>query len=62
MEALGPQSYATLQLIQVVGDRNVRIVPDVSVSGQPGGDGLVSALLGSMMRERTAGPATPPSK
>jgi hypothetical protein len=29
---LGPQSYATLQLIQVVGERNVRIVPDVSVS------------------------------
>src|SRR4029453_11039421 len=39
--SLGPQSYATLQLIQVVGERNVRIVPDVSVSGEAGGGGLV---------------------
>ena len=62
MEALGPQSYATLQLIQVVGDRNVHIVPDVSVSGQPGGDGLVAALLGSMMRERTKGTGEVPAK
>jgi uncharacterized membrane protein YqiK len=55
VESLGPQSYATLQLIQVVGERNVRIVPDVSVSNGEGGDGLVAALLGSLMRERTGG-------
>jgi uncharacterized membrane protein YqiK len=52
VEALGPQSYAMLQLIQVVGDRNVRIVPDVSVSGETGGDGLVAALLGSLIKDR----------
>jgi len=55
VESLGPQSYATLQLIQIVGERNVRIVPDVSVTDGQGGDGLVAALLGSLMRERTAG-------
>jgi uncharacterized membrane protein YqiK len=55
VEALGPQSYAMLQLIQVVGDRNVRIVPDVSVSGETGGDGLVAALLGSLMKDRKNG-------
>jgi hypothetical protein len=42
----------------VVGERNVRIVPDVSVSdGHGGGEGLVAALLGSLMRERTGGGA-----
>ena len=62
VDALGPQSYATLQLIQVVGERNVRIVPDVAVSGEQGGDGLVAALLGSLMRDRVAGaaPKAPP--
>jgi uncharacterized membrane protein YqiK len=61
VESLGPESYATLQLIQVVGERNVRIVPDVSVSSGSGGDGLVAALLGSVMRERT-GRSEPPAK
>jgi uncharacterized membrane protein YqiK len=63
VEALGAESYATLQLIQVVGDRNVRIVPDVAVSGPADGGGLVAALLGSLMRERTngRGQAAPPA-
>jgi uncharacterized membrane protein YqiK len=55
VEALGPQSYATLQLIQVVGERNVRIVPDVSVTGEAGGEGLVAALLGTLMKDRKNG-------
>lgn len=50
---------AMLQLIQIVGEKSVRIVPDVSVTNGHGGDGLVAALLGSLMRERTGG--TPPS-
>jgi uncharacterized membrane protein YqiK len=62
VDALGPQSYAMLQLIQVVGDRNVRIVPDVSVSGETGGEGLVAALLGSLMRDRKNGRGDVPAK
>ena len=62
VEALGPQSYAMLQLIQVVGDRNVRIVPDVSVSGETGGEGLVAALLGSLMRDRKNGRGDVPAQ
>ena len=33
VESLGAQGYTTMQLMQIVGDRNVRIVPDVAVSG-----------------------------
>jgi uncharacterized membrane protein YqiK len=62
VESLGPQSYAMLQLIQIVGERNVRIVPDVSVTNGHGGDGLVAALLGSLMRERTGGASPPAGK
>jgi hypothetical protein len=37
--------------MQIVGERNVRIVPDVSVTGAgAGGNGLVDGLLGIMLR------------
>ena len=62
VEALGPQGYTTLQLMQIVGERNVRIVPDVSVTGEAGGEGLVGALLGSLMRDRKNGAPASPSK
>jgi uncharacterized membrane protein YqiK len=50
VEALGTQGYTVMQLMQIVGDRNVRIVPDVAVSGQNGQVGLVDGLLGVMLR------------
>jgi uncharacterized membrane protein YqiK len=59
--ALGSQSFATLQLMQVVGERNVRIVPDVAVSGH-GEGGLVGALLGTMLRDREDGAAPSAAK
>jgi len=46
--ALGSSGYTALQLMQVVGERGVRVVPDVSVRGE---GGLLEALLGRMMRQ-----------
>jgi hypothetical protein len=38
--------------MQIVGERNVRVVPDVAVSGANGsGNGLVDGLLGMMLRK-----------
>ena len=54
VEALGSQSYASLQLMQVVGERGVRIVPDVNVTGGTTGSGLVDALLGTMLKDRVS--------
>jgi uncharacterized membrane protein YqiK len=48
--ALGPQGYTALQLMQVVGERQVRIVPDVSVSGS-NGSGLVDGLMGLLLQK-----------
>lgn len=54
MTALGTQGYVALQMMQVVGERNVRVVPDVAVNGQSGGGtGLIDGLLGLMLREKT---------
>lgn len=50
VSALGPQGYTVLQLMQVVGERNVRVVPDVSVSSNGSSAGLVEGLLGMMLR------------
>jgi len=53
VESLGTQGYTVMQLMQIVGERNVRIVPDVAVNGANGGNGLVDGLLGVMLKEQT---------
>lgn len=50
--ALGSQGYTALQLMQIVGDRRVRVVPDVAVSGNGSGAGLVDGLLGMMLHNQ----------
>jgi uncharacterized membrane protein YqiK len=59
VESLGAQGYTVMQLMQIVGERNVRIVPDVAVTGQNGGNGLVDGLLGVMLRNQSNGHAEP---
>ena len=55
VEALGAQGYTVMQLMQIVGERNVRIVPDVAVSGANANPGMVDGLLGLMLRNQTNG-------
>ena len=59
VDALGAQGYTVMQLMQIVGERNVRIVPDVAVSGQNGSAGLVDGLLGVMLRSQKNGHEQP---
>lgn len=49
VESLGGTDYTALQLMQLVGDGQVRIVPDVAVTGA-GGAGLAEALLALLTR------------
>ena len=59
VEALGAQPYTVMQLMQIVGERNVRIVPDVAVTGTNASPGLVDGLLGLMVKSQSNGhPAT----
>jgi len=53
VNALGPQPYTALQLMQVIGERQVRIVPDVAVSGN-NGSGLLDAMMGMMVQNQTS--------
>jgi hypothetical protein len=44
-----------MQLMQIVGERNVRIVPDVAVTGANASPGLVDSLLGLMVKAQSNG-------
>jgi uncharacterized membrane protein YqiK len=52
VSALGSQAYTALQLMQVIGDRQVRVVPDVAVSGS-NGSGLLDAMMGMLLWNQT---------
>jgi hypothetical protein len=41
-----------MQLMQTVGEQGVRIVPDVSVTGSPGGNGLLESMMGLLVKEK----------
>lgn len=49
VEALGEQGYTALQLMQIIGESRVRVVPDVAVSGGGQGSGLVDGLMGMLL-------------
>jgi uncharacterized membrane protein YqiK len=61
VEALGGQGFVALQLMQIVGERGVRVVPDVAVSGNGAGVGLAEGLLGMLLRQRSSEGAAAPS-
>jgi len=52
VEALGGGNYTVMQLTQTLADKNVRIVPDVSVTGAQGANGLLDSLLALVAREK----------
>jgi uncharacterized membrane protein YqiK len=58
VEALGAQGYTLMQLMQIVGERNVRIVPDVNVAGASANPGMIDGMIGLMLRNQTNGHAT----
>jgi uncharacterized membrane protein YqiK len=51
VEALGTEGYTSIQMMQIIGENQVRVVPEVSVSGSDRG-GLVDGLLATTMREK----------
>jgi uncharacterized membrane protein YqiK len=53
VDSLGVQGYTVMQLMQIVGERHVRIVPDVAVTGNGAGNGIVDGLLGLMLKQQT---------
>ncbi|MDF5735995.1 MULTISPECIES: flotillin family protein [unclassified Nostoc] len=60
VEALGPQGYTAMQLMQIIGDRNVRLIPDILVGSNGSNNGLVDGLLSMILWNQTGkGELTP---
>lgn len=55
VEALGSASYTAMQLMQIIGERNVRVVPDVAVTGGERA-GLVDGLLAMIAQKQASSP------
>lgn len=49
-EAMGQQGFTAVQLMQIIGDQKVRIIPDIAVNGSGQGGGVAEALLGVLLR------------
>ncbi|BAB72923.1 SPFH domain-containing protein [Anabaena sp. FACHB-709] len=54
VQALGIQGYTAMQMMQIIGDRNVRLIPDILVGGTNGStNGLVDGLLSMILWNQT---------
>jgi len=53
VESLGAPNYTLMQLTQTLADHDMRIVPDVSVTGAQGSNGLLDSMLALLAREKT---------
>ena len=53
VESLGGGNYTLMQLTQTLADKGIRLVPDVSVTGAQGGNGLLDSMLALLTREKT---------
>jgi uncharacterized membrane protein YqiK len=53
VDSVGAINYTLMQLTQTLAERNMRIVPDVSVTGAQGPNGLLDSMLALVAREKT---------
>ncbi len=53
VSAVGAQFYTAMQLMQVIGDRNVRIIPDIVVGGNQSNAGALDAMMGILLWNQT---------
>ena len=49
IEAVGTGGYTAMQLASILGENKVKLVPDIAVSSDGGGNGLVTAVLAPML-------------
>jgi uncharacterized membrane protein YqiK len=53
VDSLGSQSYTAMQLMQIIGDNHVRLIPDILVGQNGNGAGLADALMAMILWNQT---------
>ena len=54
-KAMGLKGFTAVQLMQIIGNNSVRIIPEINVGGGNGGNnGITDALIGLMLRDQFA--------
>ncbi|HEY9642325.1 MAG TPA: flotillin family protein [Coleofasciculaceae cyanobacterium] len=53
VEALGEHNYTAMQVMQIIGESQVRLIPDVLVGGNGSNNGLVDGLLSLILWNQT---------
>lgn len=46
VEAMGPENFGRLKVIEEISKGNVKIIPDITISGSDGGNGSINGLIG----------------
>ena len=46
VEAMGSDNFSKFKVVEAIGDKNVKIIPDILISGNEGSGGPISGLLG----------------
>ena len=62
VESIGQDGYARIQIATALADHNIRLVPEILVSGSAGGgqtSGIVDALIGTMLKDKLVSPDAP---
>ncbi len=52
VKAVGSENYTAIQLIQAIGERNVRIIPEILVNGAGANAGLADGLIALILRNQ----------
>jgi uncharacterized membrane protein YqiK len=55
VDALGNQAYAALQMMDRVRDGNIKIVPNVSITGSGSNSGVMDSLMGLLVEQKIEG-------
>jgi uncharacterized membrane protein YqiK len=59
-EAMGQEGFTAVQIMQIIGDQQVRIIPEIAVNGGGGqSNGIADALIALMLRQQMSSDAAP---
>lgn len=59
VQAMGAESYTAIQLAGILGENQVKLVPDIAVGGEGGSNGLASAMVARLLRPGNGAPKLP---